>query len=355
MTTFAPRLAKSLKESAMPLDQQKLFGLDPTTTHFLQSLEGAPPIYTLTPAAARQVLRKVQDIDVPTPDVSFEDRALSGGPTGKVSIRIVRPKDVRGDLPVILFTHGGGWILGDKDTHFRLVSELAAGARAAVVFVDYDPSPEARFPVPIEQAYTALQWVAGSEGQGFDPTRLVLAGDSVGGHMAAELAMRAKDRKGPHVDLQVLIYPVTNADFDTESYRLFADGPWLTREAMKWFWNAFAPDEAARKQPDASPLRASLEQLRGLPPALVLTNEFDVLRDEGEAYAHKLSAAGVPVAGTRHFGAIHDLVLLNPIAQTAVARGMLREAISTIRQVFESPDEFVALRSRAARAAAPLH
>jgi acetyl esterase len=323
----------------MPLDLKKLFGLDPTTAKFLQSLEGAPPIYTLSPAEARKVLRQVQEFDVPVPDVSVEDRTLKAGPTGKVSIRILRPKGVSGDLPVIFYTHGGGWILGDKDTHLRLVAEIAAGARAAVVFVDYDPSPESQYPAPIEQAYAALQWAAGGEAKGLDASRLVLAGDSVGGHMAAVLALLAKERKGPHIDLQVLIYPVTNADLDTGWYKTFADGPWLTRESMRWFWNAFAPDESVRKQPTASPLQASPAQLRGLPPALVLTNEFDVLRDEGEAYAHKLAAAGVPVSASRHLGAIHDLVLLNPIAQTPVARGMMREIIAGIRQAFEQPEE----------------
>jgi acetyl esterase len=341
----------------MPLDMKKLFGLEPTIVKFLNSLEaaGGPPLYDLTPAQARQVLRKVQDINVPIPDVSFEDRTLTGGPTGKVPVRIVRPKGVSGDLPIILYTHGGGWILGDKDTHFRLVSDIAAGTRATVVFVDYDPSPEAKYPVPIEQAYTALQWAASGELKGVDTSRIVLAGDSVGGNMAAVLAMLAKERKGPHIALQVLIYPVTNADFDTGSYKAFADGPWLTREAMRWFWNAYAPDESVRKQPHASPLQATPDQLRGLPPAIVITNEFDVLRDEGEAYAHKLAAAGVPVAGTRNLGAIHDLVLLNPIAQSAVARGMMRIIIESLRQAFEQPEERGDRRRGAAEPATARH
>jgi acetyl esterase len=273
-------------------------------------------------------------IAVALPPADVEDRVIPGGPTGNVSIRIVRPRDVSGPLPAVMYFHGGGWILGDRQTHDRLVREIATGARAAIVFVDYERSPEAHFPVAIEQAYAATKWAAdhGAEAA-LDTSRLVVAGDSVGGNMATAVAMLAKSRGGPKIAFQMLFYPVTDARFDTPSYEQFTDGPWLTREAMKWFWDAYAPDTKARDEPTASPLRASTEQLAGLPPALVTTNEADVLRDEGEAYAHKLMAAGVRVTAIRYLGTIHDMLLLNPIANTPAPRAALAEANAALRQV----------------------
>jgi acetyl esterase len=227
---------------------------------------------------------------------------------------------------VVLYFHGGGWVLGDKETHDRLVRELATGAQATVVFVANTPAPEARYPVAIEQAYAATAWVArNGTAIGVDPARLALAGDSVGGNMVAAVTLLAKERQGPRIAFQLLFYPVTDASFDNASHTQFAEGPWLTRQAMGWFWDSYAPDVAVRNEPTASPLRASLAQLQGLPPALVITDENDVLRDEGEAYAHKLMAAGVPVTATRYLGAIHDFVLLNPIAQATAA---LRAALA---------------------------
>jgi acetyl esterase len=252
-----------------------------------------------------------------------------------VSIRIVRPKGVTGPLPAVLYFHGGGWILGDKETHDRLVRDLANGARAAVVFVNYTPSPEAHYPVAIEQAYAATTWVAEhGAGVNLDASRLVVAGESVGGNMVAAVTLLAKQRGGPKIHRQAMFYPVTDANFDTPSYQQFADGPWLTREAMKWYWNAYAPDSAVRSEPTASPLRASLEQLAGLPPALLLTDENDVLRDEGEAYAHKLMGAGVRVTATRYLGTIHDFMLLNPIAETPAPRAAIAQAVGILRATF---------------------
>jgi len=214
------------------------------------------------------------------------------------------------------------------------VREIANGAQATVVFVDYARSPEAKYPVAIEQAYAATKWVAKHGASiGVDPAHLVVVGDSAGGNMVAAVTLLAKERGGPKIDFQVLCYPVTDANFETQSYRTFADGYWLTCEAMKWYWDSYAP-ESARNQPTATPLRASLDQLRGLPPALILTNENDVLRDEGEAYAHKLMAAGVEVAATRYVGAIHGLVLLNPITQTPPARAAIAQVTDILRNVF---------------------
>jgi acetyl esterase len=234
-----------------------------------------------------------------------------------------------------MYFHGGGWVLGDKETHDRLVREITNDAQATVVFVDYARSPEAKYPVAIEQAYTATKWAAENGASiGVDTSRLVVAGDSVGGNMVAAVTLLARVRGGPKVDFQVLCYPVTDANFDTQSYQQFGQaGYWLTREAMRWFWDSYAP-EAVRNEPTVSPLRASLDQLKGLPPALLITDENDVLRDEGEAYAHKLMAAGVPVSATRYLGTIHDFMLLNPITGTPAPRAAIAQVSDTLRRVF---------------------
>jgi len=231
-----------------------------------------------------------------------------------------------------MYFHGGGWVLGDRDTHDRLTREIAVGANAAVVFVDYDRSPEARYPVAIEQAYAATQYVADNGGSlRLDPLRLAVAGDSVGGNMAAAVTLMAKERQGPKIAFQVLLYPVTSADFDTPSYTQFAEGPWLTKRAMEWFWEAYLPDPATRKEPTATPLNASLDQLESLPEALVIVDENDVLRDEGEAYARQLSDAGVRVTSVRYNGTIHDFVMLNALADTPATRGAIAQAVSALR------------------------
>jgi acetyl esterase len=226
-------------------------------------------------------------------------------------------------------------MLGDSETHDRLVREIVIGAQATVVFVEYARSPQAKYPVATEQAYTATTWVA-EQGAliGVDASRLAVAGDGVGGTLATVTTLLAKERGGPHIECQVLLYPVTDANFETPSYReCGAPGYWLTRETMRWFWDSYVP-APERQEFTVSPLRASLEQLRGLPPALIVTCEQDVVRDEGEAYAHQLMAAGVPVRATRYLGAIHDLALLNPIALTPPARAALAQVNDTLRTVF---------------------
>ena len=317
---------------------RRVMELEPTTLAFLKGLEaqGGPPLYTLSPADARNVLVSVQrSSNVPKPPADSQDRTISGGPTGEISLRIVRPQGISGNLPAVMYFHGGGWILGDKETHDRLIREIANGAQATVVFVDYARSPEAKYPVALEQAYAATKWVAEQGASiGVDTSHLVVAGDSVGGNMVAAVTLLAKQRGGPKIDFQVLFYPVTDANLNTQSYQQYADGrDWLSRDEMKWFWDSYAP-ESVRKEPTVSPLQASLDQLRGLPPALIITDENDVLRDEGEAYAHKLMAAGVPVTTTRYLGTIHDFVMLNPITQTPAPRAAIAQATEAIHKVF---------------------
>lgn len=312
--------------------------LDPHILDFLQALEarGGPPLWTLSPTSAREVLlglqRSVIAAELP---VDMADCMLLAGPTGRIGLRIVRPQGSSGPLPGVMYFHGGGWMLGDAESHDRLVREIATGAQATVVFVEYARSPQARYPIATEQAYAATAWVAEHGAQiEVDASRLVVAGDGTGGTLATVTTLLAKERGAPHIEFQVLLSPVTDANFETPSYReCGTEGYWLTRQTMRWFWDSYAP-APERQEFTVSPLRASLEQLRGLPPALIITCEQDVVRDEGEAYAHQLMAAGVPVRATRYLGAIHDLVLLNPIAGTPAACAALAQVTDTLRTVF---------------------
>lgn len=309
-------------------------GTEPTTQAFLQAVHGpgGPGLETLSPAAARAVLVGAQQgaaVSLPPADVSRRTIQADGR---TIHLTIVRPAGVEGTLPAFMFFHGGGWVLGDFPTHERLVRDLVAGSGAVAVFVDYTPSPEARFPVAIEEAYAATKWVAAHGAEiGVDGSRLAVAGNSVGGNMAAVVSLMAKHRQGPALRAQVLFWPVTDAAFENSSYQQFADGHFLTRAMMRWFWDNYTPQADERRSLYASPLQATPADLAGLPPALVQTAEFDVLRDEGEAYARKLQAAGVPVIATRYQGTIHDFGLLNALSAVPSTRAALRQAADQLR------------------------
>lgn len=293
--------------------------IEPSTQKFLDNINYSkgPAIYELSVEEARNVLSKVQDIDVNKLTADIEDSTIPVGPKTKINIRIIRPKDNKSKLPVIMYFHGGGWILGDKNIYDRLVREISDGVQAAVIFVDFDRSPESQYPVAIEEAYAATKYISeNADYFNVNTSKLVVIGDSVGGNIATVVTLLAKERGGPKINYQVLFYPVTDADFETESYKEFSDGYWLSKEAMKWFWDAYLPDKNERKKYTASPLQATIEQLKGLPEALIITNECDVLRDEGEAYAHKLIEAGVKTTAVRLLGTIHDCVMLNALANT---------------------------------------
>ena len=307
--------------------------LEPAAAEFAAATAKPPFLFDLPPAEGRKAVDEVQSGDIEKPAVDEEWITVSGGPTGSVRARIVRPAGVSGSLPVILYLHGAGWVFGNAHTHDRLVRELAVGARAAVVFPEYDLSPEARYPVAIEQNYTVAQWVAEQGAtKDLDGSRTAMAGDSVGGNMSAALTLMAKERGGPALVQQVLFYPVTDANFDTPSYHRFATDYFLRRDGMQWFWDQYTTDATDRAQITASPLRATTEQLSGLPPALVITGEADVLRDEGEAYATKLRAAGVPVTAVRFQGIIHDFVMLNALRDTHAARTAIELATRTLHR-----------------------
>jgi acetyl esterase len=310
--------------------------LEPASQSFVEATAAPPFLYELTPAEARKVLDDVQS--APIDKLPVNERWITvPAEVGDVQARIVRPAGAEGTLPVILYMHGGGWVLGNAGTHDRLVRELAVGARAAVVFVEYDRSPEARYPVAIEQGYATAQWIA-REGaaHGLDPERIAVAGDSVGGGMTAALALMAGDRGDVRFVHQSMYYPVTDAAMDTGSYEQFAEGYFLTAKSMAWFWDAYAPEIDRRAEPYASPLRASDEQLAGLPPALLIVDEADVLRDEGEAYAARLRAAGVAVTTVRYDGITHDFMMLNPLSGTHATRAAVAQAISVLREALHS-------------------
>jgi acetyl esterase len=309
--------------------------LDKVNQNLIDQLatDGAPPVYTLTPDEARNVLLRAQSGSVPKPDAQVKDFIVNSDGFA-LRLHTVRPIHAADRGPVIMHFHGGGWVVGDSKTHDRLVRELAVGTDAMVVFLDYDRAPEHRYPVAIEQAYTATCYVSEHADEfGVDATRLAVAGDSVGGNMATVVSLLAKQRSGPAIAAQLLFYPVTNADFETSSYKQFANGPWLTRTALEWFWDQYLPDHNKRKDPTASPLLASSDQLTGLPRALIITAENDPLRDEGEAYGRKLIEAGVEVVTTRYNATIHDFVMLNALSKAAPTRAAVTQAIDFLKSV----------------------
>ncbi|MFJ8704435.1 alpha/beta hydrolase [Streptomyces ardesiacus] len=311
--------------------------LEPAAAAFVEATANPPYLFDLGPVEGRKAVDEVQSGEIGKPEVDEKWVTVQGGPTGSVRARIVRPAGAEGTLPVIIYIHGAGWVFGNAHTHDRLVRELAVGAGAAVVFPEYDLSPEARYPVAIEQNYAVARWiVAEGAAKGLDPTRIAVAGDSVGGNMSAALTLMAKERGDVPLVQQVLFYPVTDAAFDTPSYHQFATGYFLRRDGMQWFWDQYTTSEAERAEITASPLRATTEQLTGLPPALVITGEADVLRDEGEAYANKLREAGVPVTSVRYQGIIHDFVMLNALRETHAAEAAINQAIATLRTAFRT-------------------
>jgi acetyl esterase len=308
--------------------------LEPQAKAVVDANADPPFLFELGPDQGRRTIDAVQSGPVTKPTVDIEDTTVPGGPSGRVSVRILRPPGVRRPLAVIVYLHGAGWVFGNHHTHDRLIRELAVGAQAAVVFPNYSRSPEAKYPTAIQECDAVARWVA-THGQerGLDPSRIAIAGDSVGGTMTAAVTLLAKQGGGPVFRHQVLFYPVTDATFETESYQQFATGYYLRRDAMQWSWDQYTTDPTQRAEPTASPLRAGLEQLAGLPPALVITAEADVVRDEGEAYADKLRQAGVPVAADRFQAIIHDFVMLDALADTNAARGAITLATDTLRTV----------------------
>ena len=302
---------------------------------FLDALNssGAKPIEQLSPQDARQVLTDAQNsVHVDLSGIETSEKVIDVEGT-ELTLHIVKPAGVATKLPVFMFFHGGGWVLGDYPTHERLVRDLVVESGAMAVFPEYTRSPEAQYPTAIHQAYAATQWVSEHGGDiGADGRKLAVVGNSVGGNMAAVVSLMAKDKGGPRITFQALLWPVTDAHFDTASYRDLSEGYFLTRNMMIWFWDNYTQDTTQRRETYASPLQAPTDSLQGLPPALVQTAHSDVLRDEGEAYARKLNEAGVDVIAVRYNGLIHDWGLLNPLATVPEVRTAITQVATELKK-----------------------
>jgi len=294
--------------------------LDPGLELVLDQLAATPgpQLHELPVAQARAFFEQMQ---LPRPEVKIahvEDRTIPG-PEGAIPVRIYRPEG-KGPLAALVYFHGGGWVIGSLETHDASCRDLANRIGGVVVSVDYRLAPEHRYPAAAEDCWAATKWVAeNAAALGVDPKHIAIGGDSAGGNLTAVVALMARDRRGPALRFQLLIYPVTDADFTRASYRENAEGYLLTTPAMEWFWGHYVPDAAQRQEAYASPLRA--KDLAGLPPAFVITAEYDPLRDEGEAYAKRLQQAGVPTRLQRYDGAIHGFFamgLLSEVARTAI-------------------------------------
>ncbi|MFJ4030838.1 alpha/beta hydrolase [Streptomyces griseoluteus] len=314
--------------------------LEPAAKELAEATDPHPRIYEVPPEQGRAILAGLQsDTSVPRPEVDEEWVDVDAGEWGTVRTRIIRPKGVTGPLPVLIYIHGAGWVFGDDKTHDRLFRELTVGAGAVGVFPVYDRAPEAKYPTQVEQNYAVGQWVLkhGAE-HDMDTSNVAVTGESVGGCMATVFALMNKDRGGIDLKAQCLLYPVTDAGFDTPSYAQFAEGYYLTRDGMKWFWDAYTSDPSQRSEKYAAPLRASLEELKGLPPTLVITDEADVLRDEGEEYANKLREAGNDVTSVRVAGMVHDFLLLDSLRDTRAANIARKIAIDFLGSALHQDD-----------------
>ncbi|MEB6195347.1 alpha/beta hydrolase [Mammaliicoccus sciuri] len=298
--------------------------LEEAAQEFSEANKPHPRIYELEPKDGRALLEEVQSSPVDKYNVDIEDTIFTTEKFGEVPVRFIRPEGSSEKLPVIFYIHGAGWVFGSAKTHDKLVRELAVRTHSVVVFPEYTLSPEAKYPTAIEQNYDVLQQLKDiSHEKNLDIHKLTVAGDSVGGNMATVMTIMTKQRNGLPINQQLLYYPVTNAEFDTESYHQFAENYFLAKEGMQWFWDQYTTDANERDEITASPLKASVEELKGLPSAMILNAEADVLRDEGEAYANKLREAGVEVIHMRFQGIIHDFVMVNSMDQTNATRAAM--------------------------------
>jgi len=306
----------------MPLDEQ--------SRAVLEELSKVPGLHTLTPAEGRRLLDELfKTKGEPEPVGKVENRSIPG-PATDIPVRIYTPNGA-GPFPVLVYFHGGGWVLGSLESWDAPCRMLTNAVECVTVSVDYRLAPEHKFPKPAEDCYAATQWVADNAALiNGDPARIAIGGDSAGGNLAAVVALMARDHGKPRIAYQLLVYPVTDASMDTASMKECADGYFLTGEMMAWFWKQYVRDAADRAHPYASPLRA--QNLRSLPPALVITAEFDPLRDEGEAYAARLRQAGVPVVSTRYDGTIHGFFLMSSVLDQG--KKAVAEAVAALRTAF---------------------
>ncbi|WP_335177819.1 alpha/beta hydrolase [Nostoc sp.] len=307
------------------------------TKEFLKVLNsGGVALEKLTALVARQVLVDAQaSVSVDLSGIEESQKTITADGYS-ITLNIVRPEGVKGTLPVFIFIHGGGWVLGDYPTHKRMVRDLVVLSGFAGVFVNYTRTPDAQYPQAINEIYAATKWVAEhGEEIGVDGKNLAVVGNSVGGNMTTVTALKAKEQGGPHIKLQILMWPIVDADFETNSYHQFGDRRFLTVPAMKWMYDMYIADPEKRKDIYASPLQATLEQLKGLPPALIVVAESDILHDEGTAYGRKLDEAGVEVTTVQYNGMIHDFGLLNGLAELPQTRSLFVQAAAQLKKYLQ--------------------
>ena len=300
--------------------------LEPAAEKVSNESSKCPLIFQLSPDKGRLVLEKAQSTPVYKYPAATFSLQVDTGNWGCLKVYLIVPENLIGTPNVIYYIHGAGWVFGSLHTHEKLVHELAARTNSILVFPEYSRSPEAKYPVAIEQCYKVLCHLPELfQCTSLTPnlSTLTVAGDSVGGNMATVMTIQSKQRKGPHIHKQLLYYPVTNAYFDTETYHQFACNYYLYREGMMWFWDQYTTCDNERREITASPLCATCEQLKGLPSAMIINGEADVLREEGEAYARKLRCAGVEVTAVRIQAIIHDFVMLNALDQTNGTRAAM--------------------------------
>lgn len=307
--------------------------ISPPVRQFLVKLnKNSSPFWELPQPKPQEVLTALQNqtpADMSGVTISEQSLTVDGR---TIKLYIMKPEHMEGNPGVILFIHGAVWIAGNFENHKSLVRDLVVGSGQPAVFPELTNLPVGKYPVPLDQSYATLEWITAHASEfGADGSRIAVAGNSVGGNMTAAITLMAKDRKGPKISYQVLLWPATNAGVDTCSYEKFANDRFLSRSFMKYGWDRYAPTASERDNPYVSPLRASLDHLKGLPPALVITDENDVLRDEGEAYGHRLQDAGVPAVSTRYDGTIHDFGLLNALADLPTTKAMILQVATGIR------------------------
>ena len=306
----------------MPLDPQAQEVLDQSAAL------GLPPAHTVSPEEAR--VNRLSRLSAPGPEVAkVEDRTIPSG-SAQVPVRIYTPEG-SGPFPALAWFHGGGWVVGNLETADATARHLAVGSGCVVVSVDYRLAPEAKFPAAADDCYAATQWIAQHASSiNVVPSRIAVGGDSAGGNLAAVVCLMAKDRGGPSIASQILVYPVTARDFGTGSYRDNANGYSLTLDTMKWYWNHYLANDADASNPYAAPMQA--KDLAGLPPALVITAEFDPLRDEGNAYADRLQAAGVTTTCSCYDGMIHGFFGMPAVMDKG--KQAIAEAAGALKRAF---------------------
>lgn len=301
--------------------------LEPTTKKFIQSLQNETPIYKLQPVDARNVLNKIQHDDAYKQYVDIEDLEINFE-NEQLSITIFRPKNNKNKLNTMIYVHGGGWVLGNKQTHGRLVSQLVTGATIAIVFINYSLAPESVYPHQLKQLYLSTKYIClNAIKHNLLIDKLIIGGDSVGGNMAVALLYLY----GEKFKYQILLYPVVSSGMATKSYQTYENGPWLTKQSMEWFFNQYSKPNQ-RSDPAITLLNIPIDKLKTMPAGLIVTAENDVLRDEGEEYASKLIGLGRNIQAVRFLGTTHDFMILDPLKDTPAVVGCTNLVISHIRK-----------------------